>query len=254
MTAALHIIYFYRYNLFDETVSIKSQSLEDALTTLEERDVLPAFSYDLTEVFLSSLIERNGDDDHSMIVTTFLLSHYMLESTQLSKWDTLVDPTKHIKEWKSLFINETLKPTRYHSNGQRFESESDIFYCRLRNSYDRMPYTTEGIFMPNRLAKDSNMNRRMDILRCLMEGTDIAYDTLARSSSESVYVDIIRGGHVLISFSIPWDTRRTGFLLSSPALASRFDAWATKKNLFICSPGFEYDYQTRMTRGVRPGE
>jgi hypothetical protein len=79
--------------------------------------------------------------------------------------------------------------------------------------------------MPNRLTKDSNANRRLDILRCRMEDSEYAYRFLAKSPDASVYVEILRGETSLINFTVPWDTRRTGYLMSSPPSASRFDAW-----------------------------
>ena len=44
-------------------------------------------------------------------------------------------------------------------------------------------------------------------------------------SNSLLVVDIIRGNYTITRFSIPWKTRRTGFMLSQPDEASHLDAW-----------------------------
>ena len=88
--------------------------------------------------------------------------------------------------------------------------------------------------MPNNLSPDSNANRRVDVLRCRMDDTGYALKFLARSSA-SAHVEIMRGERSLINFTVPWDTRRTGYLMSSPSFASKFDAWkglSAQENVF----------------------
>ena len=125
--------------------------------------------------------------------------------------------------------------------------------------------------MPNRLTIDSNANRRLDILRCPMEHSAHAYLFLARSPQEEVFVEILRGSVSLINFTIPWSTRRTGYLLSSPSDASRLDPWknieSTPKiiadkgsskfsfgmleDVYLCSPGFEFKYQIKQNQDFK---
>ena len=229
----------------------KSSALEEAADAVIRRDVLPAFATDFSEVFMSSLIERVVDSD-ALVLTTFVLCHYTLEPQQLSKWNTLVDPSK-AKEWRTVLTHPERKLVHYLPSGQRRDVPGALWSCRVRNAEGRRQYQSEGIFMPNRMTKDSNANRRMDVFRCALEDVDSAYSALVRSPTAALYVEILRRDSVLISFSVPWDSRRTGYLLSSPDLASRFDAWSDRRNIFLCSPGFEFDYQARLTRGVKPG-
>ena len=98
-------------------------------------------------------------------------------------------------------------------------------------------YQVQGIFMPNKLTVDANANQRLDILRCPLSGGSAGsaggkelYRLFgSKTTPGRVSVDIIRGSGnsstTLVSFSIPWNTRRTGFLLSIPPVASQLDAW-----------------------------
>jgi hypothetical protein len=83
-----------------------------------------------------------------------------------------------------------------------------------------------------------------------MEHSAHAYLFLARSPQEEVFVEILRGSVSLINFTVPWSTRRTGYLLSSPSEASRLDPWKNIEsinngsghsldNLHICVPGLD---------------
>eukprot|EP01036_Dinobryon_divergens_P038993 gene38993-51282_t len=90
-----------------------------------------------------------------------------------------------------------------------------------------------------------------------MQDTERAYRQLARTSA-SVSVEILRESVSLINFTVPWDTRRTGYMLSTPpeSGASKFDAWkgyesgsgsgsgvlpgnAGGDRLHMCVPGLE---------------
>ena len=101
-------------------------------------------------------------------------------------------------------------------------------------------YQVQGIFMPNKLTVDANANQRLDILRCPLrspdggsivggEGKELYRLFGSKTTSGKVSVDIMRGSgnnsKTLVSFSIPWNTRRIGFLLSLPPMASQLDAW-----------------------------
>lgn len=251
LAAILHVLLatlFLRNNHVD---GIKSSTLEESADVISRRETLPVFAVDSSEVFLASLIER-AEGSEALVLTTFLLSHYTLEPSQLNKWNNLIDPSR-AKEWRLLLNNPEHLSVRYRSNGQREEVLGSDWTCRIRNAKDQRQYRSEGVFMPNRMTKDSNANRRMDVLRCAIEDADLAYNTLARSPTATVQVEIFRGSKILVAFTVPWDTRRTGYLLSSPDLASRFDAWTNQKYLHLCSPGFEFDYEARLTRGVKPG-
>ena len=148
----------------------------------------------------------------------------------------------------------------YQKNGVR--ESPNKFYCRIKNVADSDPYIVEGMFMPNKLSPDSNANRRLDVFRCKMRDTAYAQMHYARSALE-VHVEILRDSLSLINFTVPWLTRRTGYLMSGPSSASGFDAWrgldvsavsaestegatassrlksSERDTLYICSPGLE---------------
>lgn len=132
-----------------------------------------------------------------------------------------------------------IEKVKYSANGQRLSPE--VFTCKIRNSKDSVHiYQTIGIFIPNNLSPDSNANRRVDILRCLMRETDTVYRDLKRSSSAEVFVEILRGNQSLIKFKVPWATRRTGYLLSSGPSSSKLDVWKVDPQyLHICVPGLD---------------
>jgi hypothetical protein len=93
------------------------------------------------------------------------------------------------------------------------------------------PYSVQGDFMPNSLTVDQNSNRRVDILRCSLRNSEVIHLTRLPLSDESLSVSIYREEKFLLSFNIPWKTRRMGFSLSSPDIASQFNAWNGYPNL-----------------------
>jgi hypothetical protein len=54
--------------------------------------------------------------------------------------------------------------------------------------------------------------------------SEAAYRSFANSNG-SINVDIIRGNATIASFTVPWRTRQTGFLLSRSKAATTLDAW-----------------------------
>ena len=239
---------------------LKHITLEHSTSSHDSiEQTLPAFAVDNSEVFLAALIERS-ERSTELVLTSFLLCHFMLEPGQLKRQNNMIHPKK-MKSWGPLIASKT-KYVKYRENGQREETGEDTkFVCRIRNtmssSSSSFLYEAEAISMPNRLSPDSNANRRLDVLRCKMEDSEYALKFLARSSA-SVHVEILRGTQSLINFTVPWETRRTGYLLSSPSWATRFDPWKGLQDaheghhhpdfpealdrLYIASPGFEFNY------------
>ena len=181
--------------------------------------VLPAVSRDVSEMILNSVIERTTNS-WALYVTTFFVSSAVLDPNEArnNKIDRLHINT--IPTWTQ--VVGALSSVPYLPNGQR--SPSIKYYCRLRHSPQEASYVVEGIFLPNRQTTDSNANRRQDILRCPVLYPKDTYARFARSET-TLIVEIFRSHTLLANFGIPWRTRRTGFLMSSPPEASRFDAW-----------------------------
>lgn len=146
---------------------------------------------------------------------------------------------------------ETFTTVRYLPSGARMqELESEKFYCKISHSSESEYYTVPGMFLPNRLTTDNNANRLLDVMRCPMSDSVKAFLKFANSNG-SISVAIIRGKDVISKFSVPWKTRRTGYLQSTSKAASRLDTWkghystldqkTTLKDpvdlLHICIPG-----------------
>ena len=134
--------------------------------------------------------------------------------------------------------------TQYLNAGIRVQEKAiNKFYCKISyedKDHKKISYQVQGIFMPNKLTVDANANQRLDILRCPLrnphgsitggnEGQELYRLFGSKNTVGHVSVDIIRGvgnsSTTLVSFSIPWKTRRTGFLLLIPPIASQLDAW-----------------------------
>ena len=208
---------------------------------------LPAFASDYSDVGLGSLIEREHDS-WNLFVTTFFLQHWMLWNPPDNYGMFKVSDINRAK-WER--ASSVFNKTQYERSGAR-KTDGHPFICRLRVSKEAIPYDVIGQFMPNSLTPDRNANRRVDIMRCKMRNSMNLY-RLMPQSNESVFVEILRDNIQLFEFSIPWKTRRTGYSLSSPDMASSFDAWKAFNptasdvlpgsvggdRLYMCVPGVE---------------
>ena len=145
----------------------------------------------------------------------------------------------------------TFTTVRYLPSGARMqELDSEKFYCKISHSPESEYYTVPGLFLPNRLTTDNNANRLLDIIRCPMTDSANAFMKFATSNG-NISVSIIRGKDEISRFSVPWKSRRTGYLQSTSKAASRMDTWkghystldgkASVKDpvdlLHICIPG-----------------
>ena len=231
-------------------------------TTMKSAAVeLPEFAADYSELFLSSLLEREFESP-KLRVTVFMMNHAQLLRNAVTGVNVQT-------------LNITMKPvwdvamkaftkTKYKVTGERDEK----YYCRVKFSSDStMGESTLGRFMPNRLSPDANANRKLDVFRCPFEVSSEQFERL-HDSSELLEVEILRENSVrLISFMIPWRTRRTGYMLTSPPSGSGFNAWKGAKrlyeqsklsnsvgvdqygaidNLYMCVPGMESPFDRRM--------
>ena len=216
-------------------------------TRSEESEVhLPNFSVDFKEYALGAMIERVSDS-YDLYATVFFLCHTLLEP-QNSEWARTVEKisSEVYGVWKSVMNN--FEETQYTKTGIR--KTPSPYYCNISHTADGPYYIVEGTFVPNRLTPDSNANRRLDVFRCKMEDTESAYMNLARTSQE-MRIEILRGDFSLISFKIPWGSRKTGYMLDEPndQKVTIFDPWKgfnkstpgnwTHDRLYMCVPGWE---------------
>ena len=188
--------------------------------TLQKTE-LPSFASDESEYILSSMIERSSSSAN-LYLTTFMLCHHILEPSVDSRHIHRVHPV--MKEtWRRAAAK--FRTTQYHASGARIQMvNEEIFRCKIRHSSDSKPYTVMGMFMPNRLTADPAANRLLDILRCPLLESQAAYRSYANSNG-SIYAEILRGNATIATFTVPWKSRQTGFLLSHSKAATTVDAW-----------------------------
>ena len=201
---------------------------------------LPSFSDDDSEIVLGAVLERTSHSAEILYVSTFFLSHYMLGPDVAKK----VSPA-FVKGKEGGRLNRTLlnsKSIRYKENGQR--ADNPAFYCRVRWSYSyNETYLAKGYFVPNRQSFDVNANRRVDILRCdVSPYFDIHKDFFDKlPAAGSIIVEILREGTLMkkvISYILPVESRKTGFLLGSGQNFSKYNAWKSSTTEFhLCTPG-----------------
>jgi hypothetical protein len=185
------------------------------------KTVLPTFAADETEFFLNSMIERSAQST-DLFLTTFMLCHHVLRPVMSNTAVKRVHPIM-----RDTWLRATLKfqAVRYYDTGVRKqEHEVEKFYCQITHSEKSVPYTVPGVFLPNRLTSDPNANRLIDMLRCPIQDSLSAYREFARSN-ESISVHIIKGNQSIAAFSVPWRTRKTGFLMTNSKAATQLDAW-----------------------------
>lgn len=141
--------------------------------------------------------------------------------------------TKKIEQFKKFIKNQ--KSILYLSNGRR--SPIVKYTCRYSSNHyhdnnnnnnhnnHNPPIIVEGHFLPNRQSSDSNSNRRYDIFRCPISNSLELYQNYIHHGVTNLTVEIYRESTQLVKFNIPWKTRRSGFLVTTPRYASKFDPW-----------------------------
>lgn len=204
------------------------------------RDTLPSFTADGIDYIFSSIIERSFDP-HKLFVTTFFMSHHLMDPNIPKGLGIEKVEPKMRDKWRKLSDMAQNNSVTYESSGKR-STNFDIYSCKIANADGDYVYVVLGHFLPNRMTSDKNSNRRLDVFRCPIQDAFNASNTLKYSRHE-IHVEIFRNEFSLMHFSIPWKTRRTGFLLNQPINASNLDAWVTSRSLtsrpsvHLCMPG-----------------
>jgi hypothetical protein len=186
-------------------------------------DTLPHFVKDCTDVILGAVIERAHDSWDLHATTFFLANEQMANYT-----GKIINPSlrkEGLKPWmKAIQHSRGIRNTEFGVRNDGFQ-----YFCEMANSgggnaKDGKKYRVPGLFVANELTPDVNANKRLDILRCKISDSKLAYLHLA-GTDESLSVEIFRGNTSLVRYSIPWKTRRVGFMLSSPSNSTRLDPW-----------------------------
>eukprot|EP01035_Chromulina_nebulosa_P017951 gene17951-23578_t len=252
-----HLIKDYSYaNLNNELKNLESVPTSQHINVINKKDnvneinskstninsfnspTLPAFASDYSDYALGAVIERSFDS-FGPFVTTFLVSHYLLEPFVVNDMGVeKVNPDKK-DLWRK--AAEKFKETQYDTNGKRIST--DTYTCKIKNTPTSDSYSVVGHFLPNRLTTDTNANRRVDIFRCPIESFS---ESLAYSKHE-LEVEIYLGNNRLFKYTVPWQTRRSGYLLEQPDNASKLNPWSGlsdqrnnvtyKPIVHLCVPG-----------------
>lgn len=187
---------------------------------LMEKSELPTFASGQSEFILGSVLERSSKS-WNLHLTTFLFCHRMLQPSKSNLDKRIVHPAMR-DTWRRAVMR--FKKAKYLASGaRRQKKENEKFYCKIAHSSSSTSYTVSGDFVPNRLTSDPNANNLVDILRCPLKDSQDAHKYA--DSNSSISVEILRGNISLVSFSVPWSTRKAGFLLSNPKAASQLDSW-----------------------------
>lgn len=199
-----------------------------ALTTL------PHFSNDLSELALTSMIERTASSYH-LFATTFFLCHYTARNqANINQQVFLRVHPKAQEKWS--YIQSLYSRTRFTLPGKR--AKVDEFTCRLRtveridgsrggdtssvNSTVYQPVEdyvmVRGVFVPSATTIDFNANYRVETLRCSLgaERSRKAYHDYAGKSQYLLEVEIYKNSARLMGFVVPWEARVTGYMSFSP--------------------------------------
>jgi hypothetical protein len=181
---------------------------------------LPRFATDFSDIALGAIIERKYKS-WDLYLTTFFVHHELFNADKGYGILRIKEEKSHI--WKK--IAEIFSQTKYSTSGIRRNVGPKHYRCLIRNSMSDAEYEVKGEFMPSKLSADSNANNKLDIFRCKMKRSKECYETLA-GSPQHVEVIIINSYHEpIFNFTVPWQTRRTGYLLSTPPAADSFQPW-----------------------------
>lgn len=176
---------------------------------------LPAFTLDGGDFVFSSLIELSFDQFGPFVTTFFLDPQHLVPHLASSHGIIAVDPA-YQNAWKEMSRISLERELNYdiarEMSGKRISKYE--YVCVLKNSINDPSYSVKGYFLPNRLALYPHSNRQLDILRCPIQDAVNASNALSDSNHE-IQVEIQWNSQMILNFTIPWITRRTGYILDS---------------------------------------
>ncbi|RYH29751.1 hypothetical protein EON65_07410 [archaeon] len=192
--------------------------MESLSTSLSDVVTLPRFSSDLTELVMSSIIERTAETN-DLTITIFMLCHYIVRLQEnLNQQVIMRIHPMAVSTWNKAIAN--FLKTQYRLPGKRVPE--DNFACRIRNVMHLEgggcktldgPLYVKGRMVPSSATVDHNANYRAEILRCLLPSEESArYVQYAGNKSVSVEVELIKNNKALIKFQVPYESRITGYM------------------------------------------
>ena len=200
-------------------------------------DDLPAFATDYSDIAVGAVIERKHES-WDLHMTTFFLNHNFfwqpiegygmgrISKENREKWEMVAynfNKTTYSKENGKRVISDVFS----NRTGARTMIEELRYKCRIKNSNRPQDeeYLVRAVFMPNKLTPDQNANNRLDILRCPIKASKDCYLELAGTDHKAEVYIVGPNGNDIFHYFISWKSRRTGYLLSSPAMATSFQPW-----------------------------
>eukprot|EP01039_Chlorochromonas_danica_P006104 gene6104-6721_t len=205
------------YTLVEE---VKERDLSPA-ASLFPAQTLPNFSHDLSEIILSSLIERSAQS-YDLHLTIFLLCHFTVHLQDNVNQQVFLRLNPHqLPVWNKVMLN--FSKTVYRLPGYRARRPS--FSCFMRTIFihpidKRWLAKDEGeevaaIVVPAAATVDFNANYRTEILRCSLANSSKAYLNYAGRSDYYLEVTLKKNGKSLLTYRVPWQSRMTGYMSSS---------------------------------------
>lgn len=185
---------------------------------------LPKFAVDYSEIFISAIIEKSFISSELYLTMILAGSHIFYARPQLPV--LMVNRSDNtFYKWKKLAMTSHLTSTDLR--------DSDLF-CQFKNlhdSADSAPVLSKGRLLIGSTT-DSGFNKIMKILRCKISPPEIDLNTIRAGNKKSLDVNILRRTNIstvieLVSFSVPWATRFTGYGFSLSKQNSRWDPWFT---------------------------
>lgn len=198
----------------------KERDLSPA-TSLFPAQTLPNFSHDLSEIILSSLIERSAQS-YDLHLTTFLLCHFTMRvQDNVNQQVFLRLNPNQLPVWNKVMLN--FSKTVYRLPGYRAHRPS--FSCFMRTIFihpidQRWLAKDEGeevaaIVVPAAATVDFNANYRTEILRCPIANSSKAYLNYVGRSDYFLEVTLKKNGKSLLTYHVPWQSRMAGYMSSS---------------------------------------
>lgn len=196
------------------------------ILSLNYRQNLPSFSFDLTEVAIASVLERPLFENEVFHVTLFLIGHNALSykpqmpfllingsQDNLMKWNEV---SKSWKKWPIPALN-------------------GIYSCRLRHTmpFPIKTFETQAKFLPSDTSTDPGFNRNIEILRCPFPITEFELNSITKRGR--ILVEIMRNNQTIFNYGLSLKTRQTGYGFGFKK-SSRFDAWNRKHRSDKTSP------------------
>lgn len=202
---------------------------------------LPVFSHDFKELFVSATLERSLKSVEDLHVAMILVGHRSIVDN--FPFESINTDEKIMYMWSQAI--KSWEPDRNLST-----SHSD-YYCIIQNNLSpnirsKQAYSVPAYWMPTASIHDSDIQGNIGILRCRIkvfrreiegwlraqDDRALFIDVVRRSSSSlgkshfnHTSIDPYDPSHLLVSFSLPWKTRFTGFGLNHDADTSKLQSW-----------------------------